>query len=338
MSNIPVYAGLDYHQDAIQVCVLDTEGNELSNRSVPNDAKAVELAITRCGQPQRIAIEACCGAADLAEELVIRRGLSIELAHPGYVNRMKRSPDKTDYSDAQLLADLTRVNYLPTVWLAPEGTRELRRLVRHRAQLVERRKECKLRIRGLLRENRLRCPYAQAWTKRWYEWLKYEADLSENDRWILDDHFEELLAISIRINKVEARLEIQIANDPIVARLMDLDGVGLVTAITLRAEIGRFDRFSTGKQLSRFCGVTPRNASSGARQADSGLIKAGNPELRHVLIELAHRLIYRIKGRWARLAESMAMRGKPNNVIVAAVANRWVRWLFHEMKTITVDN
>ena len=105
----------------------------------------------------------------------------------------------------------------------------------------------------------------------------------------------------------------------------------MVTAVTLRAEIGRFDRFDTGKQLSRFCGVTPRNASSGHRQADAGLIKAGNPGLRVVLIELAHRLIRLNKPHWGPLARKMFDRGKPKNVVVAAIANRWVRWLFHEM-------
>ncbi len=40
----------------------------------------------------------------------------------------------------------------------------------------------------------------------------------------------------------------------------------------LRAEIGRFDRFGSGKQLARFCGLSPRNASSGTRQADAGLV------------------------------------------------------------------
>ena len=52
--------------------------------------------------------------------------------HPGYVARMKRSPDKSDLSDAHLLADLTRVNYLPKVWLVPQAIRVLRRLMRHR--------------------------------------------------------------------------------------------------------------------------------------------------------------------------------------------------------------
>ena len=156
MSSVPVFVGIDYHQDSVQVCVLDSCGKRLVNRSVGNDAAEVARVATRRGRPERVAIEACCGAADMADELATAQNLPVELAHPGYVARLKRSPDKTDLSDAHLLADLARVNYLPVVWLAPEATRQLRRLVRHRAQLVRRRKDVKLRIRGLLRENRLR--------------------------------------------------------------------------------------------------------------------------------------------------------------------------------------
>jgi transposase len=163
------------------------------------------------------------------------------------------------------------------VWLAPSNIRELRRLVRHRCQLVRRRKDVKLRIRGLLRENRIERPQARAWTKTWLAWLVAVAPLSDSDRWLVDDHIAEVASLSTRIAAVEKRIRQQVQVDPIVERLLGLRGVGLVTAVTLRAEVGRFDRFDTGKQLARFCGVTPRNASSGARQADAGLIRAGNP-------------------------------------------------------------
>ena len=333
MSSIPVFVGLDYHQDSVQVCVLDQEGKQLCNRSVANDVGVIGRFATRYGAPRRVAIEACCGAADLAEALVVQRHLPVQLAHPGYVNRMKRSPDKTDLGDAQLLADLARVNYLPRVWLAPQSIRELRRLVRHRAQLVGRRKDVKLRIRGLLRENRLRCREANAWTQAWLTWLTHDAAWTDSDRWLIADHVEELDSLTRRIAAVEAKIRQQTQDDPIVAQLMELSGVGLVTAVTLRAEVGRFDRFDTGKQLSRFCGVTPRNASSGARQGTAGLIRAGNPALRKVLIELAHRLIRQTGGKWAQLAGGMLQRGKPKNVVVAAVANRWVRCLYHALRS-----
>jgi len=72
-------------------------------------------------------------------------------------------------------------------------------------------------------------------------------------------------------------------DDTLIAFLMSVPGIGFLTAITIRAEIGRFDRFVSGKQLSRFCGLSPRNASSGERQADAGMIKAGRSQLRVVL-------------------------------------------------------
>jgi transposase len=324
--------GVDYHLNTVQVCVLDGNGKRLANQAVANDATAVAQVATRYGRPARVAIEACCGAANLADELIVRWNLPVELAHPGYVARLKRSPDKSDFGDSHLLADLARVNYLPQVWLAPEATRQLRRMIRHRTQLVRRRRDVKLRIRALLRDNRTLPPAARAWTKAWLTWLQTAAPLSTSDRFIVNDHLAELAQLSQRIAQVEAQLKTQIADDPIVIKLLSLPGVGLVTAVTLRAEVGRFDRFQTGKQLARFCGVTPRNASSGDRQADAGLVKAGNPELRAVLVELAHRLIGRLEGRWAELAHGMLIRGKPKNVVVAAVANRWVRWLHHELR------
>lgn len=332
MSSISqVFAGLDYHQDSVQVCVVNEAGDTLFNRSVNNDLIEVAHALTRHGRPRRVAIEACCGAAELAEQLIVQRELPVKLAHPGYVQRLKRSPDKTDLSDARLLADLTRVNYVPEVWLAPRHIRELRRLMRHRCQLVRRRKDVKLRIRGMLRENRIERPQARAWTKAWLEWLEKVAPLGESDRWIVDDHLAEIKSLSSRIQAVEKRVRQAIDGDPIVERLLTLEGVGLVTAATLRAEIGRFDRFSTGKQLARFCGVTPRNASSGTRQADAGLIRAGNPELKRVLIEAAHRLI-RYDPRWTASAVRLKQAGKPASVVVAATANRWMRGLFHAWK------
>src|ERR687895_2288104 len=156
-----VFVGLDYHARSVQVCVLDREGKQLANRSSPNDWQAVQRVVGRVsgeGVQVQAAIETCCGAADLADELISRAQWSVDLAHPGYVARMKQSPDKTDFSDARMLADLERVGYLPRVWLAPEDVRELRRLVRYRQTLVQERRTLKLRIGAALREARQHPP------------------------------------------------------------------------------------------------------------------------------------------------------------------------------------
>ena len=103
---VGLYVGFDYHQDSIRVCVLNEQGDELFNRNCSNDVEAVAERILVFGHPVVCAIEACCGAADFAEELAERYQFEVRLAHPGYVQKLKQGPDKTDCGDAYLLADL----------------------------------------------------------------------------------------------------------------------------------------------------------------------------------------------------------------------------------------
>jgi transposase len=311
-----IFVGLDYASAFVQVCILDGSGEVLANR--------------RYGRNVRGGIESCTGASDLADELVHRAGWSLDLAHPGYVHRMKQSPDKSDYTDARMLADLVRVGYLPRVWLAPQAVRELRRLTRHRQDLVNRRRALKLKASALLRDHRVVSPKGRTWTKRWRAWLQ-ETSLPTQTRWIIDEITEELDYLNTRIQRVESRLAETTEDDPMVQKLLLLHGVGLITACVLRAEIGDPHRFRNGKQLSRFCGLTPRNASSGLRQADAGLIKAGNRYLRSTVIETAHRLT-RFDARWKAFSLKLTEhKGKPKCVAVTAVANRWLRCLYHEL-------
>jgi transposase len=331
MATLEVFVGLDYHQSAVQVCILNRQGEQLANRSCANDSLAIGRLVQQFGTKVQVAIEACCGAANLAEELLRQWGWTVNLAHPGFVARMKQNPDKTDFSDARLLADLERVGYLPRVWLAPAEVQELRRLVRYRQQLAQERRNLKLRLGALLRDQRVPKADATPWTKKWLRWLQNEAPLSTESRWIVTQQLRRLGQVEADITAVEERLAQQTAEDAVVQQLLQEKGVGLVTAVTMRAEIGRFDRFRSGKQLARFCGLSPRNASSGERQADAGLIKAGNPQLRAVLIELAHRLM-RYSSRWRELATTLRGKGKAGSVVAAAVANRWVRALHHQMQ------
>ena len=331
MENLSFFVGLDYHKDTVQVCVMDDKGKVLGNRVCGNDAQAVADYAGRYGWIQGAALESCEGSADFADHLIDLTGWSVHLAHPGYVHRLRQSPDKTDYSDARLLADLERVGYIPQVWLAPQRIRELRRMVRYRRQQVNERRNVKLRIRALLREHR-RVSKAPTWGKAWSHWMQ-QVDLPEHSRWILDRHLVRLEQLNGEIRAVEQRLDDVTKDDAVVQRLLALPGVGPVTAWVLRAEVGRFDRFRSGKQLARFCGLTPRNASSGKRQGDAGLIRACNTNLRSVLIEAGHRL-KRYDSRWSALARKLHREGKPGSVIAAAVANRWMRGLYHEMKTL----
>lgn len=334
------YVGFDYHNCHIQVCVLDSNGTTLGNQRVANDVGAVIEYVDNVRDGRLIkgaAVETCCGASNFAEKLLDHEW-PIELAHAGICEKMKRSPDKSDYADAHMLADLCRVGYLPSVWLPPRAIRDLRRLTRFRQQLADQRRNIKLRIRAMLREERIEVPsgVGNVWTKSWFKWLKETKALADHSRWVMDNHLADLERVVAKIAETEKRMVVATKDDAVVQKLCAIKGVGLVTAVVIRAEIGDFDRFANGKQLARYCAVTPKNASSGKRIADGGLIKAGSLVLRTMLVETAHRL-GRYHPQWKALKEQLKERGKPASVAAAAVANRWVRKLFWEMREEQVN-
>lgn len=337
METVPVFIGLDYHSKSVQACVVDAGGRVLLNRRCENDAGEVAACVREGWQVRGVAVESCCGAPDFAESLSMQTGWGVVLAHAGYVARMKTNPDKTDYADARMLAELCRAGLVPRVWLPPENIRELRLLVRLRADLVGSVRACKTRILAVLRQQRITEPSEARgrWTKAWLAWLGGGGcPLSEQGRFVVTQLRDELAWLATRMKAVERQLESATATDAVVASLRAIKGVGPVTAWTMRALIGRFDRFASGKQLARFCAVTPRNASSGQRVADAGMVRAGDSQLKNVVIEAAQRL-RRYDPRWRGLSDAMLARGKPASVIVGAVANRWVRWLYHQMKENT---
>jgi transposase len=330
MKKIPVSVGIDYSMTGVQVCVQDMPGNKLRNRKVPDAWRAVAEVVRQEEAVQVAVIEACTGAADLADELKAQAGWPVRLAMPGIVKKMKLNPDKTDWQDADVLCDLGRINYVPPVWLPPKAVRELRLVVRFRQQLVNERRAAKLRIGAILREQRV-IPAGRRWGKPWQAALVQHKDLSEQARWVLQQHARKIAWLSEEIARVEAHLEAIAAPDWMVRRLTAFKGIGLVTASVIRAEIGSFARFKSAKSLARYCALSPRNASSGAHQADAGVIRAGNRMLRTILIEAGHRMA-RFEPRWKALATQLRARGKHGNVIAVAIANRWMRSLYHEGK------
>ena len=98
MFNLPLYVGLDYHTNTIQVCVMNQQRQILANQSVENSVEAVFRVVAPFGSNVNVAIEACNGASDFADELAAKNPTwHVELAHPGYVARMKQTPDKSDW-------------------------------------------------------------------------------------------------------------------------------------------------------------------------------------------------------------------------------------------------
>jgi transposase len=94
----------------------------------------------------------------------------------------------------------------------------------------------------------------------------------------------EILSLEDRIKAAETQLRAIASEDDVVRRLMTIPGVGLLTATALVAAIGDFSRFSSGRRLASFLGITPRETSSGGYRRLGKISKRGNSYLRTLII------------------------------------------------------
>lgn len=324
--------GIDYHDECLQVCVLNKDGEVIRNVKIANDVGELIRTIGVKSQEVSVAAEACSGSAALLDAVHGETSWRVQLCHPGYAQRMRNNRDKTDKSDSELIADLTRIGYLPEVWLAPVELRDLRSLVRYRSYQMREARSMKQRIRGMLSNNRVKVPKGLSlWTKAGIAWLKSTTELREHASWIMSRYIAELARLLAEVKISTERLHEFVKHDQVAKKLLKQRGIGVVTAAVMRAEIGTFTRFKNGKQLAKYCGLSPCNRSSGNVSADCGVIQAGNKILKACIAQGVWTLI-RYDEQWKKYAQGLLERGKPKGVVASAIANRWIRKLFHAVK------
>jgi transposase len=90
------------------------------------------------------------------------------------------------------------------------------------------------------------------------------------------------------IERVEQEMQRVVKDDEQLSRdfalLLSVPGVGMVTAVTVLAEIGDLRRFERARQLTAFAGVSPRVVQSGTSvRGGTHLCKRGNHRVRRAL-------------------------------------------------------
>ena len=88
--------------------------------------------------------------------------------------------------------------------------------------------------------------------------------------------------------------------DAVCKRLMTVPGVGIVTALTYKAEIDDPLRFRRSRDVGVHIGLTPRRYASGEVDRTGGISKCGNSALRTLLFEASVTMLAR-SNRWSRL-------------------------------------
>jgi transposase len=139
-------------------------------------------------------------------------------------------------------------------------------------------------------------------------------------------HLAELLA-PLRAVVLSVDQQLRLCSQAVAASappLLPL-GVGALTTALLEREVCDWKRFKNRRQVGSYCGLCPREASSGARRRQGSITKHGNRQLRALLVELAWRVVryqprYRAVRKWAAVllpGRASPMRRKKAIVAVA---------------------
>lgn len=147
------YVGLDLHKRHITACALAADGTLLGEvRRMPVTMEALLDFLTALPTPTTIAVEATLSWAWLHERLECA-GYVVHVVDAYKVKLIWQARSKTDPIDARKLAELLRVNLLPTIWIPDAATRARQPLPRGRAFLVRQRTQVKNRFREEFHRN-----------------------------------------------------------------------------------------------------------------------------------------------------------------------------------------
>jgi transposase len=276
--------GVDLHKRFSQVATLD-ECGELRQHRVEHADGAMEKFLRELEPQSRIAVEATGNRwwfVDLAEGL----GHHVKMSDPRKTQAIAGACFKYDQVDAERLAHLQRLGYLPTVWIPPAPLRYAKEVMRYRGLLVRMRTALRNHLRGMLRKRNLQAPTKSLWTKEGRAYAE-RVELNRDGDRIRGDTLGLLKSLDALIGHWDQELERRVKSEPLTQRLMTIKGVGAQTAFGFRTFVGEIERFARPKKLSSYFGLVPREHSSGDQRRLGHITKAGDGQMRHLLVEAA---------------------------------------------------
>jgi transposase len=285
-----LHAGLDLSRRRLEYCLLDERGERVGVGAAPPDADGLVGLARRISEahgrlPIRAAIESMNGARFVHDALE-RCGWEVEVADAQKVKGLAPLACKTDRIDAWVLAELSRRDLVPAIWLPGFEQRQERERARWRLYLVRKRSSLKHRIHAQLLAFGHACPLSDLFGRQGRELLER---LSFPEPWrggvvaalsMIDD-------LDRQISGIDCELRALGADHRYVPLLMSAPGIAWVLGYTIAAEIGDIARFASPAKLAGYTGLCPRVHQSGDRDRRGHLTHAGPRYLRWALMEAA---------------------------------------------------
>lgn len=320
-----VRIGLDIAKQSFQVHGVDAHGKVVIRQHL---SRSKVLAYFAQLPPCLVGLEACGGAHYWARELQKlghdARLMAVAMIAPYRTNQ------KNDANDAEAICEAVsrpRTRFVP---VKSEGQQAVLTVHRARELLVTERTALANQIRGLLMEYGMVIAQGIQRLRRALPELVTTETLPALVREVVGELQERLGELDRRITEYDHRIEQLAKQNEATCRLMQVEGVGPLTATAVVATVGEGHAFQHGRQFAAWLGLVPKQHSTGGKTVLGRITKHGNVYLRTLLIHGARAVLQSSANRSdqkSRWVEAVRQR-RGNNIAAVALAAKHARILW----------
>ena len=315
--------GIDLGKHCFHLHGQDASGRMVFRKKLSRSQMLTTLANTPAC---RIVMEACAGAHWIARRLT-SMGHEAKLISPQFVKPFVQG-NKNDFADAQAICEAASRPSMRFVSPRNESQQTISATHRVREGLVRDRTATINQIHAFLLEFGISLPKGPAIIKHLPALLaEREAELPPRLITLIERLRAHVKYLDEQIKSVERELTQQLAEDERSQRLLEIPGVGPITASVLAVELGDAHQFADARQFAASIGLVPRQYSTGGKPTLLGISKRGDKNLRRLLVQGARAIMQRIQDRTDALGEwtrNMLCR-RHSNVVACALANKMAR-------------
>lgn len=276
---------MDLHKSTSTFCVKTKEGEIVRKEKILTDRSQVTEFIRSLEGELSVVLEPVSQwyvYADLLQHL----GCDVHLAHPMKVKAIASARIKTDEIDASVLCDLLRGNLLPEAYFSSKEVRSWKEVVRHRASVLNLRRQTKNKVHAVLHKQALEHPYSNLFGVAGTRWMK-GLTLPEPFQTNLGELLATVEFLDQKVKAAEERVKELVERHPQAELLTTIPGISYVSALSIISEIGDIHRFPNAGKLCGYAGIVPSTYSSGGKTSHGRITKTGSKWLRWVMIEAA---------------------------------------------------
>jgi len=314
--------GMDTSKHVFQLHGVDGEEHVVLRRKLRR--REVAKFFARLA-PTVIGIEACGGSHHWARELG-RLGHEVKLLAPQLVKPyVKRG--KNDAADAEAICEaMSR----PTMRFVPAKSAEdqaAAMLFGQRERLLRDRTRLSNTIRGYAAEFGMVAPRGQCRIEPLLARIAAQESVPELARRQFAELGAEYAELEVRVRQAERRLLAWQKENETCKRLKEIPGVGPIIAAALVMKLADPGAFGCGRQFAAWLGLTPKDHSTAGRQRLGGITRAGDKQLRQLLVSGAMSVVQQAARRPERASPWLRdlLARKPAKQAAVALANRIAR-------------